>query len=190
MADITGRSALIAAVPLLDARPGAAIRRALSRRRSPCHTHFILPSFAGGWPATLVAPTRAGAWMTPTYTSAISVERRLQRQLLRQLQPYLRRRRLHLQPRPRCPHRVLHQRQQLRLRLLRGLYQNQGLARLQRLGRRRSSLAARPHSFCQRVEDNAFHPRRECHGGSASPKTMEEVSAKAQAKTKQATILG
>ena len=42
----------------------------------------------------------------------------------------------------------------------------------QRLIRRRSGLEANPQSFCQRVEDNAFHLGCECQGGSASLKMM------------------
>jgi hypothetical protein len=44
--------------------------------------------------------------------------------------------------------------------------------------------------FANALRTTRSTPGRECHGGSASPKTMEEVSAKAQAKTKQATIVG
>src|SRR6266487_2201994 len=116
MAAITEQSALIAAVRLPVVGPGAVTRRVSSWRRWTCHTHFILVNFAGEWPATTVAPTKAGAWMTRTFTSAISVERPLQRQLRRYLRPprlRLRpRQRRHLQLRP-----ALHQRPQLRLRL-------------------------------------------------------------------------
>src|SRR6266487_1684427 len=77
MAAITEQSALIAAVRLPVVGPGAVTRRVSSWRRWTCHTHFILVNFAGEWPATTVAPTKAGAWMTRTFTSAISVERPL-----------------------------------------------------------------------------------------------------------------
>src|SRR5207302_10373671 len=76
MAAITDQSALIVAIPLLVVGPGAVTRRASSRRRWTCHSHFILLSFAGGWPATTVAPVKVGALTTSTFTNAISLERR------------------------------------------------------------------------------------------------------------------
>src|SRR5438094_1869286 len=87
MAAITEQSALIVAVRLPVVGPGAVTRRASSWRRWTCHTHFILVNFAGEWPATTVAPTKAGALTIPIFMSAISVERPRRRQLRRYLRP-------------------------------------------------------------------------------------------------------
>src|SRR5437588_7020329 len=123
MAAITDQSALIVAIPLLVVGPGAVTRRASSRRRWTYYSHFILLSFAGGWPATTVAPMKVGALTTSTFTSAISLERR------RRPRRYLHRPRL--QQRLRC-HQVLRQRPQLQrhLQLFRDPRHHPGLARL------------------------------------------------------------